>query len=120
VTTGQVICVFGADVRTARDQLAGLGRVAGALADVSVITSDGPRDEGYCDHSRDIVHGFADPRKAHVILDRAEAIAWALAGMGDRLHPAAAANELPCDDCDVVRHILSGQYRTAAPHRIAA
>ncbi|HEY4234820.1 MAG TPA: UDP-N-acetylmuramoyl-L-alanyl-D-glutamate--2,6-diaminopimelate ligase [Lacipirellulaceae bacterium] len=131
VTSGRVICVFGADENAAREQRKALGRVAGALADVSVITSSEPRSKGRRDNSRDIVHGFANPRKAHVILDRGEAIAWALeqasdgdtvvvAGMGDRLHAAAAANELPCDDCDMVRQILSGQYRTAAPHRIAA
>jgi UDP-N-acetylmuramoyl-L-alanyl-D-glutamate--2,6-diaminopimelate ligase len=131
VTTRRVICVFGADESAAREQLRALGRVAGSLADVSVIATNGPRDEGRRDNSRDIVHGFADPRKAHVILDRAEAIAWALeqasdgdivvvAGMGDRLHPVADARDLPRDDCDVVRQILSGQYQTFAPHRIAA
>jgi UDP-N-acetylmuramoyl-L-alanyl-D-glutamate--2,6-diaminopimelate ligase len=131
VTAGRVICVFGADEGLAREQLRVLGRVAGALADVSVIASSGPRDESRRDNSRDIVYGFADPKKAHVILDRGEAIAWALeqasdgdtvvvAGMGDRLHPVAGANELPCDDCDVVRQVLSGQFQSRPTHRIAA
>jgi UDP-N-acetylmuramoyl-L-alanyl-D-glutamate--2,6-diaminopimelate ligase len=131
VTAGRVICVFGADERAPREQLRALGRVAGSLADVSVIAGSGPRDTGRRDNSRDIVHGFADPRKAHVILDRAEAIAWALdqasdrdtvivAGMGDRLHPVASASELPRDDCDVVRQILSGELPTTASHRVAA
>jgi UDP-N-acetylmuramoyl-L-alanyl-D-glutamate--2,6-diaminopimelate ligase len=131
VTTGRVICVFGAGELAAREQLRALGRVAGSLADVSVITGNGPRETSCRDNSRDIVHGFADPRKSHVILDRAEAIAWALeqasegdtvvvTGMGDRLHPVAEAKDLPRDDCDVVRQVLSGQYQSVAPHRIAA
>jgi UDP-N-acetylmuramoyl-L-alanyl-D-glutamate--2,6-diaminopimelate ligase len=131
VTKGRLICVFGADELATREQLRALGRVAGALADVSVIACNGPRETSCRDNSRDIVHGFADPRKAHVILDRREAIAWALeqasesdtvvvSGMGDRLHPVADAKELPRDDCDVVRQVLSGKYRSNALQRIAA
>ena len=126
-------------VKTADSDLVVVGSTAGSLdtilGPVEVVGdtpgSGGPRDTGRCDNSRDIVHGFSDPRKAHVILDRGEAIAWALeqasegdtvvvAGMGDRLHPITDAQELPRDDCDVVRQILSGDYKTTTPHRIAA
>jgi UDP-N-acetylmuramoyl-L-alanyl-D-glutamate--2,6-diaminopimelate ligase len=131
VTKGRVICVFDSEGCPARNERVALGRVAGALAEMSVITTNGRRIEGRADHSRDIVHGFADPRKAHVILDRREAIAWALeqasesdtiviAGMGDRLHPVNDANELPGDDCDVVRQILRGHTAETTTHRIAA
>jgi UDP-N-acetylmuramoyl-L-alanyl-D-glutamate--2,6-diaminopimelate ligase len=126
-----LICVFGANENMDRDQLPALGRVAGSLADLAVITTNGPRCEGGRDFSRDIVGGFADPRRAHVILDRAAAIAWALdeahdgdtvvlAGMGDRLYPHANSNELPWDDGDVARYVLTGAPDSLAPHRIAA
>ena len=65
-----------------------------------------------------------------MILDRAQAIAWGLdqasegdtvvlAGMGDRLYPNSNSKELPWDDGDVARHILSGTFAStaASPHR---
>lgn len=131
VTTGRVICVFGTDDDLDRHQLKVMGRVAGSLADMAVITHNAPRLPGTRDESREIVAGFADPRKAFVILDRASAIAWALsearegdtvvlAGTGERIYPNAIANELPCDDGGIVRHVLSGAFEAPAARRVAA
>lgn len=131
VTSGRVICVLGANGDIHSDHLPALGRVAGAMADMSVITTTGPRERGSRDFTRTIVGGFADPQKAHVILDRAEAIAWGidqasegdtvvLAGMGDRLYPNNNSKDLPWDDSDVARHILTGTFASPGPHRIAA
>jgi len=131
VTTGRVICVFGAHGDMHSEHLPALGRVAGSLADVSVVTTTGPRERGSRDFTRTIVNGFTDPNKAHVILDRAQAIAWALdqasegdtvvlAGMGDRPYPNTNQEEPAWDDCDVARHVLSGGFAATLPHRIAA
>ena len=131
VTSGRLICVFGAHGEMHAEQLPALGRVAGSLSDLSVITATGPRQRGSRDFTRSIVGGFADPRKAHVILDRAEAIAWSLdqasegdtvvlAGMGERLYPNLNQNELPWDDGDVARQVLSGGFASTLAHRIAA
>lgn len=129
VTDGRLICVFGADGRTTREHRTALGRVAGALSDSAIVTVNSPRQRTNDDVTRDVVQGFADPSKAHVILGRTEAIAYALdqadegdtvvlAGMGDRLYPNAAAGGLPGDDADVARFVLTG---SAAPAlRIAA
>jgi UDP-N-acetylmuramoyl-L-alanyl-D-glutamate--2,6-diaminopimelate ligase len=130
-TAGRLICVFGADGKNQRGELPLLGRVAGSLADVAVITTSGPREYGFRDVTRDIVSGLVDPRKAHVILDRAHAIAWALdqasegdtvvlAGMGVRLYPHANWKELPWDDGDVARSVLTGTFGVSMPHRVAA
>lgn len=130
-TSRRLICVFGADHLTRGEQLPAMGRVAGSLADLAVVTSNGPCKRGPDDFSRDVVGGFADPRKAHVILDRAEAIAWALdqasdgdtvvlAGMGDRAYPNSTPTQMHNDDSDVARYLLTGTagpveaYRTAA------
>lgn len=131
VTSGRLICVFGAHGDMHSDHLPALGRVAGSLADMAVVTTTGPREPGGRDFTRHIVGGFADPQKAHVILDRAQAIAWGLdqasegdtvvlAGMGDRPYPHTNTNELPWDDGDVARQILTGAFDTTRPHRIAA
>ncbi len=131
VTSGRVICIFGANGEMEQDHLPALGRVAGSLADVSVVTTTGPRERGSRDFTRQIIAGFADPQKAHVILDRAEAIAWGLdqasagdtvvlAGMGDRLYPSGNTNELPWDDGDVARRVLTGAFGSAPAYRVAA
>jgi UDP-N-acetylmuramoyl-L-alanyl-D-glutamate--2,6-diaminopimelate ligase len=131
VTSGRLIVVFGANGEMHNEQLPALGRVAGSLADVSVITTTGPRERGSRDFTRTIVGGFVDPQKAHVILDRAAAIAWGLdqasegdtvvlAGMGDRLYPNTNTKELPWDDGDVARRVLTGNFGATAPHRVAA
>jgi UDP-N-acetylmuramoyl-L-alanyl-D-glutamate--2,6-diaminopimelate ligase len=131
VTAGRVICVFGAHGDMQADQLPALGRVAGSLADLSIVTTLGPRERGSRDFTRTIVGGFDDPGKAHVILDRAQAIAWGLdqasegdtvvlAGMGDRPYPNSNTNETPWDDSDVARRILSGGSASTLPFRIAA
>ena len=131
VTSGRVICVFGANGEMQQDHLPALGRVAGSLADVSVVTTTGPRERGSRDFTRQIVAGFTDPQNAHVILDRAEAIAWGLeqasegdtvvlAGMGDRLYPSGNTNELPWDDGDVVRRVLTGAFGSTPAYRVAA
>jgi UDP-N-acetylmuramoyl-L-alanyl-D-glutamate--2,6-diaminopimelate ligase len=131
VTSGRLIVVFGAHGDMHQEQLPALGRVAGSLADVSIITTTGPREPGSRDFTRSIVGGFTDPHTANVILDRAQAIAWGLdqasegdtvvlAGMGDRLYPNTNTKELPWDDGDVARHILTGAFGSILPHRIAA
>lgn len=131
VTSGRLIVVLGAHGEMHPEQLAALGRVAGSLADVSVVTTTGPRERGSRDFTRSIVGGFADPQKAHVIVDRAEAIAWGLeqasegdtvvlAGMGDRPYPNTNTTQSVWDDGDVARHVLSGAFATTLPHRIAA
>jgi UDP-N-acetylmuramyl-tripeptide synthetase len=131
VTTGRLICVFGADHVTSRDERATLGRVAGALSDFAVITTSTARHRGVDDFSCDVVYGFTNPRKAHVILNRAEAIRFALdearegdtvvlAGMGQREYPSAAAGGGQCDDAELVRQLLTGANQFTAGYRVAA
>ena len=117
--------------RHAPEQLPALGRVAGSLADVSVVTTTGPRERGSRDFTRNIVGGFADPNKAHVILDRAQAIAWGLdqasegdtvvlAGMGDRLIRTPTQRRSAWDDGDVAATFSPARFAATLPHRIAA
>jgi UDP-N-acetylmuramoyl-L-alanyl-D-glutamate--2,6-diaminopimelate ligase len=131
VTSGRVICVFGANRDMQPQHLPAMGRVAGSLADLSVVTTTGPRELGSRDFTRHIVAGFTDPKKAHVILDRVQAIAWGLeqasegdtvvlAGMGDRLYRNTNTGEQPWDDGDVARQVLSGAFDTKPHHRVAA
>ena len=129
-TSGRLTCVFGANDDCDRADWPAIGRVLGAMADEAVITSGHAAIDGSHRACLEVRSGFAEPRKARVILDRAEAITWALnkagagdtvviAGMGDRPHtPTGAAGAL-ANDCEIVQQILYGQ-RTTSRHHLAA
>ena len=75
--------------------------------------------------------GFTDSHKVQIVLDRTEAIAWALneartgdavliAGMGHRCHKPDELTDELINDCDIVRQLL-GERRTPVSHqRMAA
>jgi UDP-N-acetylmuramoyl-L-alanyl-D-glutamate--2,6-diaminopimelate ligase len=128
-TAGRLTCVFGANEDS--DELTAIGRVIGAMADEAVITSGPTAIDGSHRACLEVRSGFADTRKAHVILDRAEAITWALskasagdtvviAGMGDRPHtPSGAAGTL-VGDSEIAKEILYGQRSMASRQHLAA
>jgi UDP-N-acetylmuramoyl-L-alanyl-D-glutamate--2,6-diaminopimelate ligase len=128
-TSGRLICVFGAEDEGDDSRLRAIGRVLGAMSDIAVVTTNGLRD-GVHRSCIAIRSGLADPRKARVILDRSQAIGWALseatagdtvliAGMGERPHtPCDAAGML--SDIDIVKEILYGSFKLQSQHRLAA
>jgi UDP-N-acetylmuramyl tripeptide synthase len=101
------------------------------MADEAVITSGCAAIDGSHRACLEIRSGFAEPRKARVILDRAEAITWALArasagdtvviaGMGERPHtPAGAAGTL-VNDSEIAKQILYGRANTTSRQHLAA
>jgi len=131
VTRERLICVFGAHEACPRDQLPAIGRVIGAMADVAVITTEGLAGGGSHRACLEIRSGFADPRKARVVVDRREAIRWALeeaaagdtvviAGMGERPYPGGQAAESPANDRQIVQEVLRGKCCAAPSRRLAA
>lgn len=59
-----------------------MGRIAEQLADRVVLCNDNPRNESPSAIIDEIVAGFATPAAAHIIEDRAAAIAWTIANAG--------------------------------------
>ncbi len=129
-TTGRLICVFGASDDCDSASLPAIGRVLGAMADLSVVTNACPAEEGRHRTCMELRSGFADLRKACVILDRQQAIRWALAeaqagdtvviaGTGERPHTPLDPDGAQANDSEIARGILSG---TALPSslRLAA
>jgi UDP-N-acetylmuramoyl-L-alanyl-D-glutamate--2,6-diaminopimelate ligase len=129
-TTGRVLCVFGASDEIDRAELPAIGRVIGAMSDVAVITT--------CSHLTDshrscleLRGGFADPRRAQIILDRGGAVRFALsqaqpgdtvviAGMGERPHTPIDNQGGLANDCEIVRRALVELNHTPKQHRLAA
>jgi UDP-N-acetylmuramoyl-L-alanyl-D-glutamate--2,6-diaminopimelate ligase len=130
LTDGRVICVFGCGGDRDRGKRPQMGRIAAALADIVVVTSDNPRSEEPAAIIDEILagalgergadDGWSGDRAATVesIVDRREAIARAvaLAAPGDVVVIAGKGHEqgqefeagrkLPFDDAQVSREEL--------------
>ncbi len=78
---GRLIVVFGSAGLRDREKRYLMGRVAGELADYTVITAEDPRTEDVADICRSIARGvgeFAGPGQYTIIHNRAEAIQYAV------------------------------------------
>ena len=78
ITQGRVICVFGESHEAVISARCRRGRVAERYADLSIITSDDPYERRPLQAAHDLLDGFHQPSKAHVLPNRTKAIEWAL------------------------------------------
>lgn len=77
---GRVVALFGCGGDRDRTKRPKMGRIAAELADFCVVTSDNPRTEQPQAIIDDILEGMKDTKTPmEVIVDRPEAIHWALA-----------------------------------------
>jgi UDP-N-acetylmuramoyl-L-alanyl-D-glutamate--2,6-diaminopimelate ligase len=125
-TSGRVIVLFGCGGDRDRGKRKEMGRVALALADYTIITSDNPRSEDPDQIIRDIREGIpAEAREGErydVRINRRQGIerAIALAGKGDLVLIAGKGHEdyqilknetIHFDDCETATEILDGRAR---------
>jgi UDP-N-acetylmuramoyl-L-alanyl-D-glutamate--2,6-diaminopimelate ligase len=112
---GRVICVFGCGGDRDREKRPMMGRIAGELADIAIVTSDNPRSEDPRAIIEEIVAGTDG--ELEVVPDRREAIARAIekASPGDVVLIAGKGHEqgqqfrdrtVPFDDREVAREAL--------------
>lgn len=117
VTSGRVICVFGAEGDCDHETRPQLGRVIERLSNYSVLTNNNPRHEEPLQIVHDILDGYANAKTAHVLPDRAEAIYWALsqarpgdavliAGKGDQDQQIVGGKRYKWDDRELARSWL--------------
>lgn len=77
---GRVVALFGCGGDRDRTKRPKMGAIAAALADFCIVTSDNPRTEEPQAIIDDILEGMKDTKTpTQVIVDRPEAIRWALA-----------------------------------------
>jgi UDP-N-acetylmuramoyl-L-alanyl-D-glutamate--2,6-diaminopimelate ligase len=79
VTDGRLICVFGAGGDRDRSKRPWMGQAVDRAADLAVVTSDNPRSEEPREIMAEIMQGIRRPERVQAIVDRAEAIHFALA-----------------------------------------
>ncbi|HEY0414986.1 MAG TPA: UDP-N-acetylmuramoyl-L-alanyl-D-glutamate--2,6-diaminopimelate ligase [Gaiellaceae bacterium] len=112
--TGRLIVVFGAGGDRDREKRPLMGRVAGRLADVAVVTTDNPRSEDPQAIAEDVAEG-----RLEIVVDRRAAIERALraasagdvvviAGKGADTEMEVDGRRVPFDDREVVREVLAG------------
>jgi UDP-N-acetylmuramoyl-L-alanyl-D-glutamate--2,6-diaminopimelate ligase len=81
---GRLVCLFGCGGNRAKSRRYEMGEVSSRLADLSVITSDNPRNEDPMDIINDILTGVAKADGKYVTIpDRKEAIAYCMKNAED-------------------------------------
>jgi UDP-N-acetylmuramoyl-L-alanyl-D-glutamate--2,6-diaminopimelate ligase len=117
VTSGRLICVFGAGGDRDSFKRPLMGRAVESGCDLAVLTNDNPRHEPPRQIMNQVLSGFRSPTEVQVIADRAEAITWALsqartgdcvliAGKGHERHQIIGSEHFEFDDREVARQWL--------------
>lgn len=133
ITKGRLITVFGCGGNRDRTKRPKMGGIATRLSDITIITSDNPREEDPIEIIKDIETGIdgaerleanGNPvgRSYMVIPDRSDAIERAIglarredtvliAGKGHEDYQIIGTERLPFDDIDTVRTVIDGLKR---------
>lgn len=104
----RLVCLFGCGGNRSRDRRFEMGEVSSKLADLTIVTSDNPRDEKPEDILADIVTGVKKADGEYVtIIDRAEAIRYAIenAEEGDVIVLAGKGHEDYQEICGRKEHM---------------
>ncbi len=117
----RLVCLFGCGGNRSKLRRYEMGEVSGKLADLTVITSDNPRNEEPQDIIDDIKTGIAKTDGAYVeIIDRREAIAYVidhgqpgdvivLAGKGHEDYQEIKGKKYPMDERVIISEILESR-----------
>jgi len=118
---GRVVTVFGCGGDRDRTKRARMGRIAAALSDLAIVTSDNPRTESPYAILHDVLEGMRGTLTPFAVIeDRREAIAYALsharrgdvvvlAGKGHETYQTVGTKNLPLDERQVVCEYLERQ-----------
>ncbi|HET6873875.1 MAG TPA: cyanophycin synthetase, partial [Acidimicrobiales bacterium] len=117
ICEGRLIVVFGAGGDRDREKRPLMGEVAARLADLALITSDNPRSEDPEASIAEVRSGAGDAGNVQAEVDRASAIATALAtaapgdvvviaGKGHEKGQEIAGRVLPFDDIEVATQAI--------------
>lgn len=113
----KLICVFGAGGNRDPQRRTKMAKASETCADVSIVTSDNPRNEDPAAICQEILSGFEDKERPIIELDRKVAIHLAIsmakpgdivliAGKGHEKVQILAHKTIPFDDCLVAKEAL--------------
>lgn len=117
----RLVCLFGCGGNRSKLRRYEMGEVSGKLADLTVITSDNPRNEEPQAIIDDIKVGVSKTDGKYVeIIDRKEAIAYVirhgqpgdvivLAGKGHEDYQEIKGKKYPMDERDIIADVLAGR-----------
>lgn len=111
---GRILLLFGCGGDRDKSKRAAMGRIASRYADYTVVTSDNSRGEEPQDIIKDILRGIAPTHPHTVIVDRKQAIEYAvrsaqkgdmilLAGKGHEEYEITRTERLPFCEKEIVR-----------------
>ena len=115
---GRLVCLFGCGGNRAKSRRYEMGEVSSRLADLTVVTSDNPRDEEPMDIIKDILAGVAKADGDYVTIpDRKEAIEYCmknaqdgdivvLAGKGHEDYQEIKGVKYHMDERELIQEIL--------------
>ncbi len=108
---GKLWCIFGCGGDRDRTKRPKMGKIAAAFCDQIVITNDNPRSESPEQIAAEILGGIADKAKAHIKLDRHEAIQFAIqsADVNDLIIVAGKGHETEQIMKDEILHFNDGE-----------
>ena len=115
----RLICLFGCGGNRPTLRRKEMGRISGRLSDLSILTSDNPRDEDPLEILEEIREGVAETEGEYVVIpDRREAIRYGiqrakegdilvLAGKGHEDYQEIRGVKYPMDEREIVQEILT-------------
>ena len=116
---GRLVCLFGCGGNRSKLRRYEMGEVSGRLADLTVVTSDNPRDEDPMDIINDIVEGGVKKTDGEYVTipDRKEAIRYCieqgrpgdvivLAGKGHEDYQEIRGKKYPMDERVLIKEVL--------------
>jgi UDP-N-acetylmuramoyl-L-alanyl-D-glutamate--2,6-diaminopimelate ligase len=117
MTERELTVIFGCGGDRDRGKRPEMGKAAAAVADRVIVTSDNPRNEDPASIIEDIVQGIMDKKRVMTILDRRNAIQYAIeeaktgdtiliAGKGHETYQEIKGKRFPFDDLELAREIV--------------
>ncbi len=117
----RLVCMFGCGGNRAKDRRYDMGEMSARLADVTIITSDNPRNEDPQEIINDIITGIDRVGgKYTAIIDRREAIKYCLENAlpGDLIVIAGKGHENYQEICGVKYHMDDREMILEAAHEL--
>jgi len=118
---GRLVCMFGCGGNRARSRRAQMGEVSGRLADLTVVTTDNPRNEDPAAIISDIVAGLRMAAGSYVVVPKREdAIRYCvkhakkddmvvLAGKGHEMYQEIHDVKYPFDEREILQRAAGGR-----------